>query len=40
MAALNVIGSLNISGKYKINGEDVSMGGEKFDNKITGGLDF
>jgi hypothetical protein len=43
MTALNVNGSLNITGQYKINGEIINTTGcvcEKFDNKITGGLQF
>jgi hypothetical protein len=38
MSSLFVSGSVNISGTYKINGEDIAT--EKFNNKITGDLEF
>jgi hypothetical protein len=38
MSSLFVSGSVNISGTYKINGEDIATG--TFDNKITGDLEF
>jgi hypothetical protein len=44
MSALTVNGDLNIMGKFRINGEPLNTGsgsgGETFDNKITGDLQF